>query len=58
MASGFPQSSTLSTTKKDPGGKPATQDSRATPLAGSVAFRDWVVADREYKESIIRVKYT
>ena len=44
--------------KSDPKGKPATVDTAAAPLAGSVAFRDWVRADMEYKENGLRPKYT
>ena len=44
--------------KADPKGKPATKDSNDSPLAGSVAFRDWVIADREYKENSNRPQYS
>jgi hypothetical protein len=44
--------------KSDPGAKPGTKDTAAAPLAGSLAFRDWVRADMEYKENGIRPKYS
>lgn len=43
--------------KGDPGGKPVT-DGQTTVLTSSVAFRDWVRADMEYKENGLRPKFT
>ena len=40
-----------STAKTDPGARPSTKDTAAAPLAGSIAQRDWQIADREYKEN-------
>lgn len=43
--------------KADPGGKPVT-GTQTTVLTSSVAFRDWVRADMEYKENSVRAKYS
>lgn len=43
--------------KSDPGARPALKDSAASPLAGSVAQRDWVKADMDFKENSPQPKY-
>jgi hypothetical protein len=49
------QSSNRPDAKTNPGARPnTTKDSKASPLAGSVLQRDWVISDREYKESLNR----
>lgn len=44
--------------KNDPGGKPGGKETQTTVLTTSIAFRDWVVADREYKANQVRAKYS
>lgn len=44
--------------KTDPGAKPLPVNSLANPVTSSAAFRDWVRADMEYKENMLRPKYS
>lgn len=44
--------------KTDPGAKPNNKTVQVTVLTTSVAFRDWVRADMEYKENGSRPKFT